>query len=290
MPRTWWVGFLGVSLFARLAFGADRTVLFIAGVPSHGRGEHEFRAGSLLLADCLNKLPGWHANVASNGWPTDPALLSSANAILLFADGGGGHPAIQGERPRILDALAAKGTGIGAMHYGVEVPAGEPGLAMVRWTGGYFETYWSVNPTWTAKFTGFPDHPVSRGVKPFTIHDEWYYHMKFGPRMAGVTPILQSIPAPGTVSRTDDAHGGNPWARDALAHREPQALLWTYDRPGGGRGFGFTGGHYHKNWADENFRKVVLNAIVWVAGGEVPEGGVPSTLEPGQILLNWDPK
>ena len=56
----------------------------------------------------------------------------------------------------------------------------------------------------------------------------------------------------------------------------PEHVAWVYERPGGGRGFGFTGGHFHWNWGNDNFRKVVLNAIVWTAGLEVPEGGVPS--------------
>ena len=44
----------------------------------------------------------------------------------------------------------------------------------------------------------------------------------------------------------------------------------------GGRGIGFVGGHYHRNWAIDDFRKLVLNSIVWLARAEVPEGGVPS--------------
>jgi outer membrane protein assembly factor BamB len=51
---------------------------------------------------------------------------------------------------------------------------------------------------------------------------------------------------------------------------------WAYERPQGGRGFGFTGGHFHWNWGDDDFRKLVLNALVWVSGGDVPAGGVPS--------------
>lgn len=268
---------------------ADKTVVLIAGVPSHGTGEHEFRSGCLLLAQCLNGIPGWHALVASNGWPANPDILKTADAVVMYADGGDGHPAVPAERRKLLDSLAAHGVGIGAMHYAVEVPAGPPGLAMVRWTGGFFETYWSVNPTWTAKFTSLPSHPVARGVEPFSIHDEWYYHMKFAPDMAGVTPILSSIPAPGTVGG-DDAHGGNPWARAAAGRGEPQVLMWTYDRPGGGRGFGFTGGHYAENWENPNVRRAVLNAIVWIAGGEVPAGGVSAPYVAGMAKQNWDPK
>ena len=52
--------------------------------------------------------------------------------------------------------------------------------------------------------------------------------------------------------------------------------MWGIDRKDGGRGVGFTGGHYHRNWAINDFRKIVLNAIVWVAGIDVPKNGVAS--------------
>ena len=56
----------------------------------------------------------------------------------------------------------------------------------------------------------------------------------------------------------------------------PELMAWAYERPDGGRGFGFTGAHYHWNWGCDSFRTVVLNGIVWTAGLEVPAGGVPS--------------
>ncbi len=271
---------------------ADKSIVLIAGTPSHGKAEHEFRAGALLLADCLAKIPGIHPTVVSNGWPADVSVLNSADAILLFADGGSGHPAIKPDRLKLLDSLAAKGVGIGTAHYGVEVPAGEPGFAMLRWTGGYFEMFWSINPTWTAKFDRFPKHAVTQGVKPFAMHDEWYYHMRFAPGMEGVTPILSVVPPKETVG-ANGPHSGNPFVRAEVARGEAQTLMWTYDRPasqGGGRGFGFTGGHYHKNWGDENFRKLVLNALVWIAKSDVPADGIPSTVTNGQLQENLDPK
>jgi len=145
---------------------------------------------------------------------------------------------------------------------------------MVKWTGGYFETFWSVNPHWKAEFRQFPDHPVARGLKPFAIDDEWYYHMRFPDDMKNVTPILTAVPPDSTRERPDDAHGGNPTVRARKGM--PEHLAWVIERPDGGRGFGFTGGHWHHNWAEPNFRTVVLNALVWVAGKDVPEGGVPS--------------
>ena len=53
----------------------------------------------------------------------------------------------------------------------------------------------------------------------------------------------------------------------------------------GGRGLGFTGGHFHNNWADDDLRKFMLNAIIWTAKVEVPEGGV-STPTPTQEELD----
>jgi hypothetical protein len=61
-------------------------------------------------------------------------------------------------------------------------------------------------------------------------------------------------------------------------------------RDDGGRGFGFTGAHYHRNWKDDNFRKLVLNALLWVAKAEVPEQGVPSVVTDEQMKENLDPK
>ncbi|HAB17839.1 MAG TPA: ThuA domain-containing protein [Verrucomicrobiota bacterium] len=269
---------------------AEKNIVLVAGKVSHGRGEHEFRAGALLLAEALNQVPGIRASVASNGWPAEVSILKSADAILLFADGGDGHPAIKPERLKLLDDLAAKGVGIGAAHYGVEVPKGDPGQAMLRWTGGYFETFWSVNPHWTAKFTSFPNHPIARGVKPFSINDEWYFHMRFVPDMKGVTPILSAVAPAETMNRENGPHSGNPAVRESVKKGEPQVLMWAYDRPGGGRGFGFTGAHFHKNWADDNFRKVVLNALVWIAKGEIPSEGIQSTVTAEQLAKNLDPK
>jgi hypothetical protein len=60
---------------------------------------------------------------------------------------------------------------------------------------------------------------------------------------------------------------------------------WAVDRLNGGRGFGFTGRHFHKNWADDNFRRIVRNAVVWIAKGIVPEGGIKSATPTETDLL-----
>jgi len=278
---------------------ADKKIVMLAGSPSHGVLEHEYRAGCLLLQKCLAGVPGVQVVVYTNNWPArmvdgrrvdDNSVFEGADAVFMFCTGGGGHPAIKPERLKVLGALMQKGVGFGTCHYGVEVPRDKGGPEFLQWQGGYFETYWSVNPTWEADFKELPRHPITRGVKPFKIRDEWYYHMRFVDGMKGVTPILTAIPPDSTRGRpgANDTHGGNP---EVQKHRgEPEHVMWAYDRPDGGRGFGITGAHFHKNWGNENFRKVVLNAILWMAKVEVPRNGVECAVTPEELMQNLDPK
>ncbi|MBN2507856.1 MAG: ThuA domain-containing protein [Verrucomicrobia bacterium] len=265
---------------------AARKVVLVAGPDSHGAGAHAHRAGCALFKAALDKVPGIAAETHANGWPKDPAAFDGAAAIVIYSDGGGGHPFIQGDRLKVLADLVRRGVGLGCVHYAVEVPKDRGGAEWLAWIGGYFETHWSVNPFWEADFKVFPDHPVSRGLKPFKSHDEWYYHMRFAQDMQGVTPILSALPPAKTLERPDGPHSNNPAVRAAVLERkEPQHLLWTYQRPDGGRGFGCTGGHYHKNWAEPNFRRAVLNAIVWTAKAEVPTGGVQDGFTAEDVMV-----
>jgi len=142
-----------------------------------------------------------------------------------------------------------------------------------------------VNPYWVATFAEFPEHPITRGMEPFSLEDEWYYHMRFRENMQGVKPVLSTIAPASTLERPDGPHSGNPHVRASVAKGEPQHLGWCVERPDGGRGFGFTGGHYHQNWRNDQFRKLVLNGIVWTAKMEVPEEGI-STPTPTETELD----
>ena len=113
MNRSLFLSLLGGWLCALTLAAADKRIVLIAGRQSHGPGDHEFRAGSLLLKSCLDRVPGIKAEVYTNGWPASSDLLDGAAAVLIYADGGGGHPAIQPGRIKVLDALAAKGVGLG---------------------------------------------------------------------------------------------------------------------------------------------------------------------------------
>lgn len=263
-----------------------RKIVLVAGAPSHNAGEHEYNAGLLLLKKCLDRLPEVETRVYTNGWPAETNAFDAADAIVLFMDGGSRHPAIQDSHLAQLDAAMRRGAGLGCLHYALEVPTYHGGLEFLTWIGGYFETNWSVNPVWEADFTELPPHPVTRGVKPFKLRDEWYFHLRF--QEDHVTPLLTAIPPDSVRDHPDDPHGGNPLVRAAKGQSE--TVAWAYDRPDGGRGFGFTGGHFHANWGNDNVRKLVLNGILWLAKIDVPPTGVDSTVTDADLQENLDPK
>jgi len=257
----------------RLKMRESKKIVLVAGPRSHGHGAHEHNAGCLLLEKCLNEnMSTVYATTYLNGWPKDPTAFDNADAIAIYCDGGGGHVVMR--HLEQMDKLAKKGVGMACIHYAVEIPKGKPGDYLLGWIGGYYETFWSVNPHWKAEFKKLPKHPITRGVRPFWMDDEWYYHMRFGENMKNVTPILTAIPPDSTRKPGEDAHRANRHVRARMGM--PEHVAWAIERPDGGRGFGFTGGHWHWSWASNDFRKLVLNGLVWITGAEVPPNGVPS--------------
>ena len=288
-----------VSLRAVTPEGKQKLV-FIAGKPSHPPGMHEFRAGTMLLEQCLKGVPNLVVDRHEMGWVSDEKTFEDADAVVIYADGGGKHPAVVDGHLETLRKLTARGVGFGCMHYGVEVVAGQAGKEFQDWLGGYYENAYSCNPIWDANYTELPKHPITSGVQPFTTKDEWYIHMRFRPAFGhGVTPaadgaakfvpILVSPPSDSTRDGPYVAPKG-PYPHIQAEKGSPETMMWTIERADGGRGFGFTGGHFHANWGNDNVRKAVLNALLWVSKVEVPEKGVESVVTPEALTQNLDPK
>ncbi len=275
------------------AFSADKkSIVMIAGKPSHGPGQHEHNAGIQLLKKCLEQGVADQVDIKYhlNGeWPSQEEL-SAADTVVIYSDGGGGHPALQGDHLAQLDKEMKRGCGFLTLHYAVEPTIEKGGKEFIDWMGGCFEINWSVNPHWDANFKELPAHPISEGVKPFGTNDEWYFFMRFRPKMEGVTPILSDVAPESTMSRPDGAHSGNPAVRESVKNKDKQHVAWACERADGGRGFGFTGGHYHQGWANNDQRKLVLNAILWTAKAKVPTDGVSSTVTEEDMKANLDLK
>lgn len=253
---------------------AEPHVLFVAGPPSHGWGEHEHPAGSTLLATALtNSSPDFTADV-TEGWPADPRRLDRADTLVMYCDGLEHHVA-RGHLPE-LRRHVERGGGLVVLHWALESGLGELGDFFLDRLGGRFEVDWSVNPMWTLEHPTLTPHAVTRGVNPFSLYEEFYYHLRLN---EDVCPVLSALPPVDSLGSDDGPRAGNPSVRRALAEGQPQTLAFAFEKDGA-RAFGCTGGHFHRSWADDEFRKLILNAIVWTAGRDVPAAGMASSVDP----------
>src|SRR5207237_10619708 len=181
---------------------------------------HEFVAAAVCLARTINAnyFNAYAAVYTRQKWPKD---LKHADAVVVLMNHGG-----SAVNPAVKEATD-RGAGFMAVHYGVEVEKGKQGEQYLNWLGGYFEQYWSVNPWWTPEFKDIPKHETTRGVKPFAVNDEWYYHMRFVDDLKGVTPILAAVPPIKTVQgggEKSSSHGGNPTVYKEVAAGKAQVM------------------------------------------------------------------
>jgi type 1 glutamine amidotransferase len=258
-------------LCASIQAASPARIVLIAGKPSHGPCEHEFNAGTLLVDKCLRQTKGIETTVVKGGWPEDESVFEGARAIVLYMDGGAHHPILTGSRLETLGKLMQKGVGMACLHYAVEVPKDNGGPQLLDWIGGFYDRPYSQNPINDVALTqATPTHPISKGWKSFQSRDEWYYKIRFRPDDSRVRPIL-------TTMLPKDAPN-------------QETVAWAVERADGGRGFGFTGGHFHQNWGIDDQRRMIVNSILWVAKVNVPNGGAPCQIQPGDLTVNLDPK
>jgi len=257
-----------------LSAAATKTVVIIAGRKSHGpegNRMHDYPWSAKLLKvmfDNSNVRDQVRVEYFRDGWPKDETALSNANTLVVISDGRDGDlysDALHLESPErvaFVDQLMKRGCGLVTFHFSTFAPD-KYAREILEWNGAYFDweengvrKWYSAIKTLDAEVRlASPSHPILRGVAPFRMKEEFYYNLRFGENDPRLTPLLT---VPGLDGRQAD---GN-------------TVAWAVQRRDGGRGFGTTCGHYYDNWKKPEFRKVMLNAIAWSAGLEVPEGGV----------------
>jgi hypothetical protein len=259
--------FLSLALLYSATAEKQAKVVFLHGGRSHASGDHEFKAGSHLLAKHLNAQDKVSVKAAVHaGWPADESQLDEADAIVIYADG----TSVIGKGWEKMDQLVReKKVGVVFMHYAVHPSIDKGEQYYLPWIGGFFKNGVSVNPFWRAKIKPMKGHQTARGVGPIDAVDEFYFNIEYHPK---ALPLGTATPTEKNLH-----HINNLWTQKGfLAKGKLQSLLWGIVRPDGGRGAGFTGGHHHRNWAIDGYRQLILNTIVWAAGAEVPAGGVPT--------------
>lgn len=278
--------------FSSLALDKKKIVFLVGDDIRHPSGTHEFFAGAKLLKKSFQASP--LANqldyTVVNNWPEDTSVFNDADVIVHYYQGNKWH--FMNEHHLLIDKLASKGVGQIFMHYAVD-PEEVAEEYIKKWTGAVYKTGYSSNPHWFLE-AKLENHPINKGVDKLAIQDEWYIKMDY--------ECDCSIDHKGQLEQ-EKVHAvmsGTPSVKKDIARlnkilkkgeKKPSDLLvfWAKERADGGRGAGFTGGHFHKNWANDSFRKQIMNAIVWCAGMEVPDGGVPSPkITEDQINENLD--
>jgi hypothetical protein len=171
----------------------------------------------------------------------------------------------------------AGGTGLVMLHQSMDVPA-DHAEDVKSWLGAVFLSDIGNRGHWDQELTKMVQHPVTRGVPGFSVlGDGWLYNLHF----ADGATRLAAGPVPDKSRTTADSKANT--GRD-------ETMAWAYERPAGGRGFGFTGGDVHRNWILEPQRRLVVNGILWTAGLEVPAEGAPAVLKNVPLDANLDTK
>ncbi len=253
---------LVVSLFlvlclaapGRAGTAAKKVLLVGQGPDGHPATTHEYLAGLRVLARCLEKVPGLEVTTvrADEPWKEGPELLARADAVVLFLAEGAKWAQHDPERQEALERVAARKGGLVALHWAMGTRDARPINGFVNLLGGCHggpdRKYKVLEKEEDARVADAA-HPVTAGVKDFRVRDEFYYRLKFAKE--GVKPLLRV--------RLDG---------------EDETVAWAWERPDGGRSFGFSGLHFHDNWKLPEYRRLVTQGVLWTLQVPIPKDGV----------------
>lgn len=203
-------------------------------VIAHG---HE-RAAAVSLARGLG---GIVKTEVTEHWPIDGRQPRNISTLVLYSSPS--EPMLDS-----IETFLRGAGGLIAIHRGLDAYGTKPDRTLA-WTGGVHEAQVSdrQTPTWLAGFSSFPQHPINRGLAPFSVEENWTVDLRLDKRVA---PILKATPP----SYVETSQPG----------RE-QTLAWAFQRDDGGRSFGLAGGRYPDLWRQPSMVLLIRNAIAWTA-------------------------
>ncbi len=231
-----------------------RVLLLWQGPDGHPAQSHEYELGQKLLAKFLQKVPDLEVTLvkADEPWRDGPEILAKADGVVMYLSEGAKWTQADPKRAAAFTEFAKRGGGIAVLHWAMGTKDAKDIEPFLQLAGGCHG-----GPDRKYKFLSTDvhimdtKHPITRGLKDFKIRDEFYYQLKFVKAKEPVTQLLQA---------------------DIDGQRE--TVAWAWQRPGGGRSFGFSGLHYHENWDVPEYRRLIVQGVVWAMGGMIPEGGL----------------
>jgi type 1 glutamine amidotransferase len=240
-------------------------ILLIGHKLDHPWGSHMYLHTLGMLAKCAEQTEGVET-VVSDGWPQDPKLLEGVAAIVVYSSPGAEF-LVGGPHREELDKLMKQGVGLMAIHWATAVRKEHLDQLGDRWIS-YLGGCWVSNVGLSTEDSRLKqlakEHPVCRGWADFDLHDEFYLNPTIP---EGTTPVLE-----------------------VTAKGKPLVVAWARERDDGGRAFGTTLGHYYRNYQGEEFRQMIVNAMLWTAKVEIPEQGAPIALSEQALALPKKPQ
>jgi hypothetical protein len=244
---------------------------------SHKPTTHEYFAGANLVARLLRGQPNLETVIvrADGDWSDGPQLLDRADAVVVYVSEGAKWLSADAARLAAFRRLAERKGGLVVLHWGTGTRAAEPIAPFVQLFGAChggpdrkFQVFEEVTPQ-----AASAEHPILRGVKPNTVREEFYFALKMVSRDKAAPVTLSDASSPITPLLripTDTTSG---------------TVCWSWDRPDGGRSFGFTGLHFHENWQQEWYRRLIAQATLWTLKRDIPAKGLDVTVADQDLAL-----
>jgi len=246
-----------------------RLLLIGQGPDGHPPTTHEFMAGLNVMEACLRKVPGLEITkaLAEEPWLEGPELIEQADGVVLYLSQGAQWMQTGPRRYEVLSKLAARGGGIVALHWAIGAKDAQyiPGYLRLLGAchGGPDRKYQKLQTELTIADA---NHPITKNIESFRLYDEFYYELKLQEPAAAIVPLLKA--------QIDDSR---------------QMVAWCWDRPDGGRSFGFGGLHFHDNWKRAEYRRLVTQGILWTLKMPVPEAGLNLNVDKAVYTLPASP-
>lgn len=235
------------------------------GPDGHPASSHEFMPGVKVIGKLLEGTSGLRITIAKadEPWPEGPGIIDQADGIVMLVTQGARWMQIDPKRHDALKRLAKRKSGIVALHWAVGAQDAQfiqGQLELLGGTRGGPLRKYKVLETDVA--LADRQHPILSGLENFRINDEFYYRLDLITGATGVHPLLKA--------RIDDSE---------------ETVCWSWERWDGGRSFGFVGIHFHSNWQRPEYRRLVVQGILWTLQLPIPQGGVNVEIDPKFLEL-----
>ncbi len=243
-----------------------KLLLLFQSPDGHPPQTHEYEAGVTLLAKLLKPTPGLEVTAlrADSPWKEGPELLERTDGAVLFLAEGARWIQSDPARFKAFAKLVNRGGALVVLHWAMgakDAQYVDGAVQLLGWCHGGPDRKYQVVTT-EAKPAGV--HPVTSGIGPFRVHDEFYYQLK--------APAAKQATMP------------QPLLTVAIDGKD-EKVSWAWERPDGGRSFGFSGLHFHENWKLPEYRRLVVQGVLWSLKLPIPKEGISVDVDAADLKL-----